>query len=138
MESNQAQPETNAEQNTYQANQTSTTAPNGDASNNSSSIDFSENNVMAALSYVGPLVIIPFLTSRDNSFVMFHIKQGLVLLVLALILQFSSFFLFFLFPLIMLAFLGLFVLSIIGILNALKHKEVELPIVGKFAGKIKI
>lgn len=40
----------------------------------------SERGLMAALSYVGVLVLVPLLLRRDNPFVVFHAKQGLVVL----------------------------------------------------------
>ena len=103
-----------------------------------SSFTFDEVSVMAALSYVGPLVIIPFLTHKENSFVMFHIKQGLVLLVLSILIYVAGGLLFFLWPLIGIINLGLLCLSIIGIVRALQKKEEELPIVGKYAHHIKL
>lgn len=103
-----------------------------------SSFDFNETNVMAALSYIGPLVLIPFLTKREDSFVMFHIKQGLVLLILGLLIHVACVVLFFLIPIFMLLGVGLFILAIVGVLNALRHKEAELPLIGKYAEKIKI
>lgn len=41
----------------------------------------SENMLFAALSYVGVLVLIPLLLRRDDPYVSFHAKQGLVILI---------------------------------------------------------
>ena len=97
-----------------------------------------KNTFMALLSYVGPLVIIPYLTAKDDGFVFFHIKQGLVLFVgeVAVWLLMSMFW--FLFPIWQLANLAILVLAIIGIVNAIKGKEKQLPFVGKYAEKFKI
>lgn len=138
MEPHQTQPERNTAESNHQVIQPVTAASNSEPSGTKSSFDFSEVNIMAALSYVGPLVIIPFLTHREDSFVLFHIKQGLLLLIIGLIVHVSMFFLFFLIPFFMLINLGLFVLAIVGIINALRHKEETLPIVGKFASHIKL
>lgn len=140
MEQNHFEPEANNTntQSNSQTNQTTITNSNSEPTNTKSSFDFSEINIMAALSYVGPLVIIPFLTHRENPYVLFHIKQGLVLLAIGLIVHVSTFILFFLLPFIMLINLGLFILSIIGIINALQHKEKEVPITGKFTSHIKL
>lgn len=97
-----------------------------------------EKPLMAALSYFGPLVIIPFLVEKDNLFVKFHIKQGLVLFIAYLIVHTAGYIMFFLFPLLMLLNLGLFILSIIGVINVLNKKEQELPLVGKYANQINI
>ncbi len=94
----------------------------------------SSNHGMAILSYLGILIVIPFLTDAKNDpFVKFHLKQGLVLFVAEVVATFivaipvlgwiAS-------PLIWLASL---VLIIIGIMNAIHGKEKELPLVGGFA-----
>ena len=37
--------------------------------------------VMAILAYIGPLIIASYLLAKDDEFVKFHIKQGLVLVI---------------------------------------------------------
>jgi uncharacterized membrane protein len=44
------------------------------------SLDIDERRLMAALSYVGVLVLVPWFLARRDSFVQWHVKQGLVLL----------------------------------------------------------
>lgn len=44
-------------------------------------VDVDEQKLLAALSYLAVLVLVPLLTRRDDPFVLFHAKQGLVLLV---------------------------------------------------------
>jgi len=123
------QPETSVANSTNQSSNSS--APGA-------TFDFSQNSLIAAASYVGPLVVIPFLTNKEDPFTKFHIKQGLVLFVAYLLLWVLSGFMYFLWPIIQLVNLGLFILSIIGIVNALQHKEKELPLVGQFGSKINI
>jgi uncharacterized membrane protein len=89
--------------------------------------------VMAALAYIGPLVIVSYIMGKDNPFVKYHIKQGLVLLVLEVALWFVGRMLFFLWPVIGIVNLALLVLAILGIINAINKKEKELPLVGSFA-----
>lgn len=89
--------------------------------------------VMAVLAYIGPLVIVSYIMGKDNPFVKYHIKQGLVLLVLEVGLWFVGKMLFFLWPLIGIVNLALLVLAIVGIINAVNKKEKELPLVGSFA-----
>lgn len=43
-------------------------------------VDIDENRLIAALSYVGVLVVVPWLMKKDDPFVNWHIKQGLVIL----------------------------------------------------------
>jgi uncharacterized membrane protein len=116
---------------------TSTEAPE-QAAAPESTFDFSQNSLIAAASYLGPLVVIPFLTKKDDPFTRFHIKQGLVLFIAYLILWVFSGFLYFMWPVMQIIHLGLFILSLVGIVNALQHKEKELPVVGQFGSKINI
>lgn len=102
------------------------TPPPGDAGNGSSH----PNTGMAILSYLGILVLVPLLTDAKNDpFVKFHIKQGLVLLicfVIAMVLNIIP-------PIGILAWIACLILMIIGIMNAANHKQVELPVIGQFA-----
>lgn len=95
----------------------------------------SSNTLMAVLCYFGILVLIPLLTDAKNDpFVKFHIKQGLVLLIAYVICGFI-----FWIPVIgWLLGLVLFVLFIIGVINAATGKQSPLPIIGQMADKIKI
>lgn len=88
-----------------------------------------KNTLMAILSYLGILVIVPLLTAKDDPFVKFHIKQGLVLLICYVIGGFV-----FWVPFIGWAlWLVLAVFMIMGIMNASAGKEKELPIIGSIA-----
>lgn len=91
--------------------------------------------IFAALSYLGPLVLVSLAVKKDDPFVKFHIKQGLVLLAIQVILWVlsSSIMLWSLWPLYKIIHLGLFILVIIGIINVTQDKEKELPLVGGFA-----
>jgi len=94
-----------------------------------------ENIGMAVIAYI--LFFIPLLTEAKNDpFVKYHVKQGLILFIVAFILMVIS-----LVPVIRwfswLLNIGLFVLFIIGILNALNGREKQLPLIGKFAENFK-
>jgi uncharacterized membrane protein len=92
--------------------------------------------LMGILSYLGILVIIPIVMTKDP-FVKFHIKQGLVLVVAELILWFVlNFFVWQLWMIWDLINLGVLVLAIIGIMNVVNGKEQELPLVGSLASYI--
>ena len=91
------------------------------------------NTLMGVLSYLGVLVIIPFLMARDNSFVKFHIKHGVVLAVIEIVLWAISGMFWMLSPIIGILELAILVLSIIGIVNVVQNKEKELPLVGSFS-----
>ncbi len=124
------------------------TSGNNDQMNMGSQVteNKSENNVlMGVLAYLSILVIIPFMMAKDESFVRFHIRQGLVLLSLQIIVWILSWFLawmyffaFFVGIIIPLVNLGILVLAIVGIVNVIKNEQKELPIVGQFAKFFKI
>lgn len=97
-----------------------------------------KNTLMAVLSYIGILVIIPYLIAREDGFVRFHIQQGLVLLVIEIALLVIGSMIFLLIPLIQIINLALLVLAIIGIINAIKGREKPLPFVGQYASYFKI
>lgn len=85
-----------------------------------------EHRLMAALSYVHILCLVPLLTQRDNEFVQYHAKQGLVLFVVEVIvfMGFFSIILTWLSPILLLA---TFVGSVAGIIFALQGKKQDLP-----------
>ena len=101
--------------------------------------DIESGKVMAILSYIGILCLIPFFAEKNNKYVIYHAKQGLNLFFLeiiasAAISMFSIilFFLFFIGGLIGFAVSGLsLALSVIGIVNVCNGKAKELPIVNK-------
>lgn len=89
--------------------------------------------LMGVLAYISILILVPFLMAKENAFVKFHIKQGLVLVVIGLVSYVVNIMMPALFPLVALINLATLILSIIGIVNVIQKKEVELPLVGQFA-----
>lgn len=89
--------------------------------------------LMGVLAYIGPLVIISYIFAKDNPFVKFHIKQGLVLFVIEIIAWFLGMILWVLWPLVNIVNLVALVLAIIGIVNVAKGREKTLPLVGSLA-----
>ncbi|MBX4205185.1 MAG: hypothetical protein KW788_03310 [Candidatus Doudnabacteria bacterium] len=84
---------------------------------------------MGILAYLGILVIIPLIVAKNDPFVKYHVKQGLVLLVLEVIGSFV-----FWIPILgWLLWLFTLVLVVIGILNVTKGKQQPLPVLGKYA-----
>jgi uncharacterized membrane protein len=96
------------------------------------------NMVMGILSYLGVLVIIPYIVAKNNSVVKFHVKQGLVLLGIEVIVWILGYVAGPLALLLLIVNLGVLVLSIIGIINVVQGNQKELPLVGKFAKNINI
>ena len=114
------------------------TTPEGSIPQNPGQSAAQKNTLMGVLAYLGILVIIPYLMAKEDPFVKFHIKQGLVLLVLGLIVTLIGLILpimLIIAPVILVLRLGLLALVIIGIVNVLQGKEKELPLVGQFGSK---
>ena len=94
-----------------------------------------EGKVLALLSYLSILCIIPLLFQKDNDFVLAHGKQGLVLFIG----EDGVFVLSILFPWLLKG--GLFILSAVsffGIIAVLRGQEMDLPIVSAVAKRISL
>ncbi|MEX0933390.1 MAG: hypothetical protein WDZ74_01420 [Candidatus Paceibacterota bacterium] len=91
--------------------------------------------VMGILAYLGPLVIVSYLTAKEDTFVRYHIRQGLVLLVILGVTWFIGItpLAFVLFPILLIINLAVLVLAVIGIMNVVNKKEKLLPLVGRFS-----
>ena len=100
--------------------------------------EIQEGKVLALLSYLGILCLIPLLLKKDNKFVLFHGKQGLVLFLGELAAAIIS----------IIPFLGLLIgflsvivfgiLSIIGIIQVLMGNYWKIPVVAELAEKFNI
>jgi uncharacterized membrane protein len=98
-----------------------------------------KNKVAAILAYIGPLVVVSYLIAKNDPFVKFHIRQGLVLLVIeagtwVLASFFWGFGFFFLWNIVRFVTL---VFAIIGIVHAAKGEEKALPWIGSYASYFK-
>jgi len=95
-------------------------------------------SIMALISYIGPLCLVPFLNKAQDEFVKFHLKQGLVLFGVEVVTWIVVAVIPLLWILGNLAGIVWLVLSIIGIMNVVKNEKKEIPLIGKFANKFKI
>jgi uncharacterized membrane protein len=95
------------------------------------------STLMGILAYIGILVLIPLLAAKGNAFVQYHVKQGLVLLILEVAVYIIGMMVYGLWMIIPLVNLGLIVLSIFGIVNVINKKQTEVPLVGQFAQYLK-
>ena len=96
------------------------------------SADIEANKVLALLSYLGILFLVPLIAAKDSKFARFHANQGLVMFIFELILGVVSSI-----PVIGLivgavGYLVTVVFIILGIVNAAGGKAKELPLIGKF------
>ena len=96
--------------------------------------DVEENKVIAALSYIGILFLIPLLAKRESKFAQEHAKQGLILFIVWIIGSFI-----FWFPFIgWLLGLALLILDIIAFIKCLSGEFWEVPVLGAFRKKINL
>lgn len=103
--------------------------------NNQSETAVREGKVFALLAYLSILCIIPLIFKKDNSFVLLHSKQGLVLFIA----QVGVFILSIVFPwLLKIGMFILFAISFIGILAVLDGRRLELPVVFELSQKISL
>jgi len=104
--------------------------------------DAEDNKLMALLSYIGPLCIVPLVTGdyKKSPFVHFHVNQGLVLFLSSVIWSIAQWPVYMvlrtikmglLSPLFSLLSLAFLILAIIGIVSALNGQAKELPVIGK-------
>ena len=91
--------------------------------------DVKENKLMAALAYIGILVLIPIFAAKDSKFARFHANQGLVLFIISFIAGAlaTAKVLGWLFGIVDFVCL---ILAIVGIVYAVQGKAKELPVIG--------
>jgi len=96
-----------------------------------------DDNLMAALSYVFVLFLIPLLFERESEYVQFHAKQGLVLFIVEVIFTILASVFFFI-PLVgWVLYLFVFIMAMKGFVMALQGKKWEMPWLGGYAKKLK-
>ncbi len=96
------------------------------------------HTILGILSYLGPLVIVPYLMGKDIPFVKFHAKQGLVLFGIEIIVWILGSVSFSFWMILSIINLATLILSIIGIVHVIQRKEKELPVVGSLSRYIKM
>lgn len=111
----------------------------------------SEDKVFAALSYVSILFLVPLILRRDSKYVFFHARQGMMLFILEVVVWILLSVLGSLMAAIspsgawgIIAFLSTLInwafvaFSVVGIYYAWIGTEWEMPILGKYAKKLKV
>ncbi|MFA6486168.1 MAG: hypothetical protein WCT40_02275 [Candidatus Magasanikbacteria bacterium] len=98
-----------------------------------------KNTAMAVIAYI--LFFVPLLTgdAKKDAFVKYHVKQGLVLFLLAVLINVVGWVIpfYFWFSISWIFSMGMLVLLILGIINAVNGKQEPLPVIGKFADVFK-
>jgi len=92
--------------------------------------DIEANKVVAALSYIWILFLIPMLLKKDSKFCQFHAKQGLILFLFSFVTWF---------PIIgWLVGLAIIIVSVAGIVKTLAGEQWEIPFVYDLSKKINL
>ncbi|MHB1163111.1 MAG: DUF4870 domain-containing protein [Minisyncoccota bacterium] len=92
-----------------------------------------KNVFLAAISYIGPLIIVSYLLAKEDSFVMFHVRQAAVLFGIEIALWLLTSLFWPLWLLWQIVNLGVTILALVGIVYAIQGKETALPLVGHLA-----
>lgn len=93
-----------------------------------------QHRILAALSYVGILFLIPLFGARDSEFAQFHAKQGLVLFAVSVLISFIAW----------IPFVGwslaaaAFIVAVYAFFQAIQGVRWEIPYLGSIAAKLKI
>jgi len=96
--------------------------------------DIESSRLVAALSYIWILFLIPLLLKRDSKFAQFHAKQGLVLFVIELIATLIMWI-----PLVgWLLFVIIIILAVAGVIRAYNGEWWKMPYIYNWSEKIKI
>ena len=97
-----------------------------------------EQKFFAFLAYCTIFVLIPLFVKKDDEFVHWHVKQGLVMLIAAVIIWIII-----MLPVLGMIFGGLlgfilFAYWILAVVHVLQGKQWELPLIGKYAEKFNV
>ena len=100
--------------------------------------DIDENKLIAALSYIGILCLIPLLAKKDSKYAQEHAKQGLVLLI-----AFAVLFVVGIVPILgwIIAFFGdliLLIIALVAFIKCLMGEFWEIPLLGQYRNKFNI
>ena len=98
-------------------------------------VDVDEQKIMAALAYVGFLVLVPLFVSRDDKYVLWHTKQGLVLLAGLILAVIAAQWIAVIGNIL---FLILLLVDVAALIQALSGRWWKIPVIGDIADKFKM
>jgi fumarate reductase subunit D len=94
-----------------------------------------DNKVFAAMSYLGVLVFVPLIMKKNDPFVYFHVKQGLVLLASFVLAGIAGIWISTVGTLL---FLLLLLANVIALIQALQGRRWQIPLIGTLASKFRV
>jgi uncharacterized membrane protein len=98
-----------------------------------------KEKILAAIAYVPfpPLFLVPLLAGRDDTFVEFHGRQGLVVFLVWFVLWILG-----LVPIVAIVadigFVALVVAAVVAVVQTCMGKRWELPLLGRYAKKLRL
>lgn len=98
-------------------------------------VDISDEKLMAALSYVGVLVLIPLFTRKSNPYVYFHAKQGLVIMIGEVVALIAGQWIAVVGSVV---FVLLLIASVVGLIQALQGRRFRIPGIAEIADKFSV
>lgn len=98
----------------------------------------SDENLVAAVSYLWILSIVILLVKKDSDYVRFHARQGVVLFAFSVIVWIVGVMIAFLWPLIYLGDLVILIAVIVGFIKAYSGERFKMPVVGDLAEKVNL
>ncbi len=98
-------------------------------------VDVSDENLAAAFSYIGFLVLIPLFTRKHDPYVHFHAKQGLVIFIGEVVAVIAAQWVGVVGGLL---FVLLLIASVIGLIQSLQGKRFRIPGIAELTDKFNI
>ena len=98
-------------------------------------VDVEEKNIYAVLCYIGILIVVPLLVKKDDPYVNWHIKQGIVVLAIIIGSLIASAWIE---RLGNLMFLLILIVDLIAAVQALMGRRWKIPLIGDIANKFNI
>lgn len=96
--------------------------------------DVKDNRLMAALSYIGVLFLVPMLARNRSEYAIFHCRQGIMVFAIQAVLSFVTWI-----PVVgPILYLLVLAISIIGFVQAWRGEWWEIPLLGKYAKMLKV
>jgi uncharacterized membrane protein len=99
--------------------------------------DIEENRMIASLSYIWILFIVPLVTKKDSKFAVEHAKQGLVLFIAEIIVWVISYIPFVGYIIGIVCGIALFLVALLAFIYAIQGKFWKIPFVYDFAKSFK-
>ena len=89
--------------------------------------------MLSVLAYCGPIALILYFTEKKDASVRFHVKQGVVVFSIEILVWLLRFVFWPLSVFLTIVYINLIIISIIGMINAIEGEEQELVLFGSLA-----